>query len=99
MLDLDGITGFEWDEKNREKNWEKHRVSAAECEEVFFSLPLILREDTGHSQGEPRFYVLGETGMGRQLFVVFTVRNDKIRVISARDLSRKERRIYEQADS
>jgi uncharacterized DUF497 family protein len=97
MVDLSQVTGFEWDESNRQKNWQKHQVSAAECEEVFFNLPLLLKPDLAHSQGEPRYYVLGHTKAGRRLFIAFTVREDKIRVISARNMSRKERRFYEQA--
>ena len=99
MIDLSQFTGFEWDDKNRDKNWEKHEVSAGECEEVFFNLPLLLRSDDAHSQKEPRYYVLGHTIAGRRLFIVFIAREDKIRVISARDMSRKERKIYEQANS
>jgi uncharacterized DUF497 family protein len=92
---LDRLTGFEWDEGNLSKNWEKHHVSALECEQVFFNRPLIPLPDERHSETEQRFYALGQTDMGRRLFVVFTARNDFIRVISARDMSRKERKIYE----
>lgn len=99
MIDLINLTGFDWDESNREKNWEKHGVLAGECEEVFFNLPLLLQPDPAHSQREPRFYVLGHTTAGRRLFIAFTVREDKIRVISARDMSKKERKIYEQENS
>ena len=99
MIDLSQITGFDWDENNREKNWKKHGVLASECEEVFFNLPLLLQPDTAHSQKEPRSYVLGQTISGRRLFIAFTLREDKIRVISARDMSKKERSIYEQIDS
>lgn len=99
MIDLSQLTGFDWDENNRDKNWEKHQVLAIECEEVFFNLPLLLQSDEAHSQKEPRYYVLGHTIAGRRLFIAFTAREDKIRVISARDMSKKERKIYEQADS
>lgn len=99
MLDLNTVTGFDWDENNREKNWERHQVSAGECEEVFFNIPLLLEDDPSHSQKEPRYYVLGHTISGRRLFIAFTIREDKIRVISARDMSKKERSIYEQTDS
>ena len=99
MIALSQLTGFDWDDSNRNKNWEKHQVLASECEEVFFNLPLILQSDTVHSQKEPRYYVLGHTIAGKRLFIVFTVREDKIRVISARDMSKKERAIYEQANS
>ena len=99
MIDLSQLTGFDWDESNRDKNWEKHEVLASECEEVFFNLPLLLQSDDAHSQKEPRYYVLGQTIAGRRLFIAFTIRGDKIRVISARDMSKKERKIYEQANS
>ena len=87
-------TGFEWDEGNLVKNWEANGVSAPECEQIFFNKPLITGSDEKHSKHETRFYALGQTDTGRLLFVVFTVRNNCIRVISARDMSRKERRVY-----
>ncbi len=99
MGDLDRLTGFDWDEGNRDKNWQKHHVSTGECEEVFFNLPLLLEEDPGHSQAEPRFLALGQTNARRLLFIAFTVRQEKIRIISARDMSPKERDHYEQANS
>jgi uncharacterized DUF497 family protein len=92
---LAGLAGFEWDEDNLTKNWEKHQVSALECEQVFFNRPLIALPDEWHSESEPRFYVLGQTDAGRRLFIVFTARSNLIRVISDRDMSRKERKIYE----
>ena len=88
--------GFEWDEGNIKKNWEKHQVSHIECEEIFFNSPIIVRKDGPHSTQEDRYFVLGKTDAGRSLFVVFTVRSNKIRIISARNMNRKERRIYEQ---
>lgn len=88
-------TGFDWDEGNLLKNWEKHGVSVAECEQVFFNRPLLALPDDSHSQVEARFYVLGQADSGRLLFVVFTIRDRRIRVISARDMSRRERRSYE----
>jgi len=96
---LNDITGFDWDEGNIQKNWLKHEVSTGECEEVFFNLPLLLHPDPKHSQAEVRYYVLGQTNAGRRLFIAFTLRGTKIRVISARDMSRKERAVYEQANS
>ena len=89
-------TGFQWDRHNAGKNWERHRVAVPECEDVFFNAPLVIREDAKHSQREPRFYCLGQTDAGRLLFVVFTIRGTLIRVISARDMSRKEREVYRQ---
>ncbi len=88
------VEGFEWDQSNIEKNWGKHRVSYLECEEVFFNQPLLVQEDEIHSKNEPRYYVLGRSNDGRHLFIVFTIRRNKIRVISARNMSRRERRIY-----
>lgn len=93
---LQNCTGFEWDKGNREKNWIKHKVNNMECEEVFFNQPLLICFDKKHSQEEIRFYALGHTNLGRMLFVVFTVRNDKIRVIYARDMNKKEREIYKE---
>ena len=91
-------TGFEWDEGNLKKNWVKHHVSAAECEQAFFNEPLQVFEDVMHSEHERRFNALGRTDAGRRLFVVFVTRKNWVRVLSARDMSRKERkefRIYE----
>lgn len=95
-FDFDQITGFDWDEGNRDKNWIRHQVSAGECEEVFFNQPLLVLPDIHHSQTEARFFALGQTNAGRRLFVVFTLRGSSLRVISARDMSRKERQIYDQ---
>ena len=89
--------GFEWDEGNLLKNWEKHRVSASECEKIFFNRPLVAGADETHSDREPRYFALGITDAGRRLFVVFTIRRKKIRVISARDMSRKERKVFDES--
>jgi uncharacterized DUF497 family protein len=89
------VDGFEWDEGNRDKNRLKHRVSNGECEEVFFNQPLIILEDHKHSKEEQRYAAYGMTNDGRRLMVYFTVRETKYRVISARDMHRKERRFYE----
>lgn len=91
---LKECTGFEWDEGNAAKNWDKHDVSQSECEQVFFNRPLIVRRDSTHSKTESRYYVLGKTDTGRLLFVVFTTRKKLIRVISARDMSKREERRY-----
>ena len=99
MIDFPSVTGFDWDAGNRDKNWEKHQVSNVECEEVFFNLPLLLQPDEVHSETEARYYVLGQTNAGRRLFIVFTIRDEKIRVISARDMRVRERTIYEQTYS
>jgi uncharacterized DUF497 family protein len=94
---LEHCTGFQWDAGNSEKNWQSHGVSMAECEQVFFNEPLIVIGDNKHSQSEERYYVLGQTDDRRRLFIVFTIRSHLIRVISARDMSKKERGIYEKA--
>ena len=88
-------TGFEWDKHNSKKNWEKHRVTPVECEQIFFNRPFIITDDIKHSQLEKRFYGLGKTDFKRQLFIVFTIRNNLIRIISARNMSKKEKRSYE----
>jgi len=96
VFDWGKLVGFDWDEGNRQKNWENHQVDYRECEEVFFNQPLLVNEDVKHSFQEQRYYVLGRSDAGRALFLVFTIRNNKIRIISARDQSKKERTIYEQ---
>jgi hypothetical protein len=93
---LQQVQGFEWDGGNEEKNWLNHQVSQAEAEQVFFNTPLILAEDKAHSQTEKRYSAFGRTNKDRKLFIVFTVRNNKIRVISARDQDKQERGSYEQ---
>lgn len=87
-------TGFQWDAGNLLKNWERHDVSDGESEQVFFNEPLLLFPDLRHSRQEDRYLALGRTDADRLLIVVFTVRADLIRVISARDMNRKERREY-----
>ena len=80
---------FEWDISNETKNWNKHAVTKLECEQVFFNKPLLIYEDIKHSQKESRMYVLGQTDETRKLFIVFTVRNKRIRIISARSMRKK----------
>jgi uncharacterized DUF497 family protein len=89
--------GFQWDDGNWNKNQEKHRVLSWECEQVFFNDPLLLFEDIKHSEREKRLYVLGKTDKNRKLFIAFTIRHKLIRVISARDMSKKERGQYEKS--
>jgi uncharacterized DUF497 family protein len=98
MIDLAQVSGFDWDEGNARKN-ERHGVSMAEAEQIFFNAPLLLTDDSTHSQSEWRCHALGITGERRRLHVTFTLRRGgmAIRVISARDMHRKERGIYEQA--
>ena len=99
MIDMNNISGFNWDDGNARKN-EKHGVTTAEAEQVFFNSPLLILEDAAHSHQEPRLHALGVTDDGRMLHITFTLRQSGglIRVISARDMHRKERTIYEQAD-
>ena len=99
MIDLGAVTGFDWDDGNARKN-DKHGVSMAEAEQVFFNAPLLLLDDVRHSHQEIRGHALGQTDRGRGLHLTFTLRHagTLIRVISARDLHRKERAIYEQAN-
>ena len=89
--------GFQWDAGNSEKIRERHGVAQGECEEVFFNQPFLLTFDEKHLQDEPRYFGLGQTTAGRLLFVVFTIRGALIRVISARDMSRREKKEYERA--
>jgi uncharacterized DUF497 family protein len=96
VFTLNRVEGFDWDEGNSRKSAEKHHVSQAEAEAVFFGDPLVVVPDPRPSQAEPRFHALGKTADGRMLHVVFTLRRQEtlIRVISARDMHRKERMIY-----
>jgi uncharacterized DUF497 family protein len=95
-VDLMECSGFECDSGNRLKSRMKHGVTRAEAEEIFFSAPLVAR-DPGHSGSEARYHALGETLLGRRLLAVFTVRARRLRIISVRDMSRRERRTYEEA--
>jgi hypothetical protein len=100
MINWAQVTGFDWDEGNSRKSVEKHGVSQSEAEAIFFNEPLLLLEDARHSQTEARYHALGETDDARLLHITFTLRQGGtlIRVISARDMHRKERAIYEQAE-
>lgn len=95
MIDFSKFEEFEWDLGNLDKNKVKHSVSTEECEQVFHNKPLKYFSDPGHSDKEERFLAYGQTDRGRGLVVVFTVRKNKIRIISARDQNRKEEREYE----
>ncbi len=93
--ELTGCAGFQWDAGNTDKNWERHAVTQGEAEQVFFNRPVLVAPDAKHSQVERRYAALGQTTDGRLLTVVFTVRDGLIRIISVRDMSRRERRVYE----
>lgn len=86
---------FEWDNYNKEKNWTKHQVDYKECEQAFKNKPQTIFEDAIHSLSEKRYILLSLTDKKRQLFISFTIRNKKVRIISARDQDKKERSIYE----
>jgi uncharacterized protein len=92
--DPGSATGFQWDDGNAGKNFTTHDVTDSEAEQVFFNHPKVLRKDSEHSKGEDRYYLLGVTDLGRALFVSFTMRGSLIRIISARDMTRKELRAY-----
>ena len=95
---LAGCEGFDWDDGNASKLRARHRVSPGEAEQVFFQAPLVVAHDAEHSADEERFYALGQTAGARRLFLVFTQRGPLIRVLSARDMNRRERRIYERTE-
>ncbi|XPS89321.1 conserved uncharacterized protein, DUF497 [Desulfosarcina variabilis str. Montpellier] len=91
---LSHCIGFEWDQGNITKSWELHDVSTSECEQIFFNKPIIVNRDKEHSKLENRYYALGRTNLNRFLFAVFTIRNSKIRIISARDMTDSEMERY-----
>lgn len=98
MICFERISGFDWGHGNNRKSEDKHGVSQTEAEQVFFNAPLLLLDDTLHSHSEPRFHAMGKTNAGRLLHVTFTLRCEetRIRVISSRDMHRKERTRYDQ---
>lgn len=89
------VVSFEWDKGNIDKNLKKHDVSNQETEEVFFNKPIVFSEDKKHSTIEKRYMLWGKTNTNRKLTIFFTIRNNRIRVISARDMHKKERGEYE----
>ncbi len=97
-IDLNDVIGFQWDDGNARKSEERHGVSQAEAEQIFADDRLLFDRDTRHSQSEQRYNALGRSTSGRLLHVTFTVRNEGtiIRIISARDMNRKERNRYAQ---
>ena len=92
--ELRHCTGFDWDDGNSGKNWIRHQVRDGECEEVFFNRPLVAVADEAHSEDEDRILVLGKTDSSRKLFLACTIRGTLIRVISARDMTKREREAY-----
>ena len=95
MEELDSAEGFDWDDGNRDKNWHGHEVKSTECEMVFFNQPLVILSDEKHSGLESRYFAFGKTDVDRLLLIVFCLRKNRIRVISARDMNKKERKFYE----
>lgn len=93
-----GVTGFQWDEGNSDKNWRRHGVTQAQAEQVFYNRPVLVIEDPKHSAQEVRYFSLGRVDAGRELMVAFTLRGSLLRVISARPMSRQERRIYGESE-
>ena len=92
---LGSTVGFEWDEANIE-HIARHNVAPSEAEDVFFDTKNVLDEDIEHSIAEDRFIIIGKTKEGRLLYQIFTKRGNKIRVISARDINKKEVELYEE---
>lgn len=97
-LVIRGLLGFEWDEANRQKSERKHGVAAAEAEEALLAHPIV-QVDPLHSDTEQRYVALGTTAGGRRLFVSFTIRKNRVRIISSRPMSREERKAYENQEA
>jgi len=95
MITLSEITGFDWDAGNARKSQPKHGISQSEAEQVFFNTPLLVLDDIKHNENEPRFHAYGKTDDAKLLYISFTIRNSKIRVISARQMHKKEQTYYE----
>lgn len=94
---IEAVEGFDWDAGNAEKNRRRHRVTQTECEQVFASLPFVLPVPAKASVVESRYFSLGRTDAARELTIVFRVRSEKLRLISARSMSRCESREYSHA--
>ena len=95
-ISLPEFEGFDWDKGNLDKNWIAHEVTPQEAEQLFFNAPLIVADDLKHSEAEKRYVVLGQTNEARYIFIAFTIRKRKVRVISARDMNKKEKKVYTQ---
>jgi uncharacterized protein len=94
MITIKEPISFQWDEGNQDKNWNKHKVTTTEAEEAFLDPHRLIRKDLLHSEAEQRFILIGETKKARLLFIVFTTRDDVVRVISARDMKTKFKKEY-----
>lgn len=97
MIDLSKITGFEWNKGNIDKSYRKHGITPNESEEIFLDESIAIERDIRHEEVEDRYIGIGKTLHGKLLFIVFTLRNNALRVISARRANKKERRLYEKA--
>lgn len=97
MFDLRKIKGFEWDEGNIDKSYKKHGITPNEAEEVFVDKNVGIERDIKHQEAEERYIAIGMTLNAKLLFVVFTIRRNMIRIISARRADKKERRLYEKS--
>ena len=86
---------FEWDKGNSDKNWIKHKIKNKEAEELFFDDNKKIFKDKIHSNDEERFIILGKTGSKKLLYLVFTLRQKSVRIISARIMNKKEVTLYE----
>ena len=95
-LVIRGLTGFDWDTANWRKSELKHGVSAPEAQEALLNNP-VCEADARHSDVEQRYIALGVTNAGRRLFLAFTIRKNRVRIVSARPMSRKEREIHDAA--
>ncbi len=96
MIDLSKITGFEWDKGNTDKSYQKHGITPNEAEQVFTDEDVQVERDIKHQEKEKRYIAIGKNAADRILFIVFTMRKNKIRVISERIANQKERRLYEE---
>jgi uncharacterized protein len=94
--EFEKFAGFQWDQGNSNKNLLKHHVEDWECEQVFFNEPLLILDDPKHSLVEKRWAAFGRTDAGRLVVVIFTRRGKLLRIISAREMNRKEILFYEE---
>ncbi len=97
MIDLKNIIGFEWDKWNIDKSYKKHGISPNETEEVFLDEDVKIEKDLRHQEQEERYIAIGKTTENKILFAVFTIRKDRIRVISGRIANKKEKEVYEKS--
>ena len=97
-FNISKISGFDWDKGNLEKNRIKHNVTKEECEEIFFNQPLQIFDDEVHSKNEKRYGALGKTNKGRKLVAFFTIRKNKIRIISARNQGNRDKKLYQEIE-